>query len=154
MNASSKKFLSNLINSISPSGYEGPAAKFGKMSELLQIRFGLIPMASSHAIVNMGGGPRVMLAGHCDEIGFQVSYIDKSGFIWIQPVGGWDAQIATGQRIQVLTKKVLLKVIGKMAIHSSNTEQRRSFEIKDLWLDIGAKSEKDASKLWKLEILQ
>lgn len=150
MNASSKKFLSNLINSISPSGYEGPAAKIWKKeANSFADKVWTDTHGSSHAIVNMGGGPRVMLAGHCDEIGFQVSYIDKSGFIWIQPIGGWDAQIATGQRIQVLTKKGIVKgVIGKMAIHLQTPEQRKkASEIKDLWLDIGAKSEKDASKI-------
>ena len=57
------------------------------------------------------GWPRVMFAGHCDEIGFQVSYIDDQGFLWIQPIGGWDAQIATGQRVQILTKKRVVEAL-------------------------------------------
>ena len=64
------------------------------------------------------GWPSRDVCGHCDEIGFQVSYIDDQGFLWIQPIGGWDAQIATGQRVQILTKKGVVRgVIGKLAIH-------------------------------------
>ena len=67
-----------------------------------------------------------MLAGHCDEIGLQVSYIDDQGFIWVQPIGGWDPQIAQGQRVQILTKKGIIKgVIGKLAIHLQTPEQKK-----------------------------
>ena len=67
-----------------------------------------------------------MLAGHCDEIGLRVSYIDDQGFIWVQPIGGWDPQIAQGQRVQILTKKGIIKgVIGKLAIHLQTPEQKK-----------------------------
>ena len=149
MKASSKKFLANLINSISPSGYEGPAAKvWKKEADSFADKVWTDTHGSSHAIVNKGGGPRVMFAGHCDEIGFQVSYIDDQGFLWIQPIGGWDAQIATGQRVQILTKRGVVRgVIGKLAIHLQTPEQRKkASEMKDLWVDIGAADGKEAKK--------
>jgi len=90
-----------------------------------------------------------MFAGHYDEIGFQVSYIDDKGFLWIQALGGWDPQIAQGQRVQIMTKKGIVRgVIGKLAIHLQDPEQRKKVsEVKDLWVDIGAKEKKDAEKM-------
>jgi endoglucanase len=90
-----------------------------------------------------------MFAGHYDEIGFQVSYIDDKGFLWIQALGGWDPQIAQGQRVQIMTKKGIVRgVIGKVAIHMQTPEQRKQVtEIKDLWVDVGAKDKKDAEKM-------
>ncbi len=147
MNKKSKSFLTDLINSVSPSGYEGPAAKIWKLyASKFADKVWTDTHGSSHAIINTGGSPRIMFAGHCDEIGLQVSYIDDSGFIWVQPLGGWDAQIAQGQRVQILTSKGIIKgVIGKLAIHLQTPEQRKKVsEIKDLWIDIGAKDKKDA----------
>ena len=146
----SKKILKDLINSISPSGYEGPAAKIWKKeANLFSDKVWTDTHGSSHAIVNKSKKITVMLAGHCDEIGFQVSYVDENGFIWIQPIGGWDAQIAQGQRVQILTKKGIVKgVIGKLAIHLQTPEQRKKVsEIKDLWIDIGSKDKKQTESL-------
>ncbi len=65
-------------------------------------------------VVNPGGSPRVMLAGHYDEIGFIVTLIDSHGFLWISPIGGWDAQIPQGQRVAIRTAKgVVPGIIGK-----------------------------------------
>ena len=150
MISKSKKILKDLINSISPSGYEGPAAKIWKKEA---VKFAdsvwTDSHGSSHAIVNSSKKITVMLAGHCDEIGFQVSYVDDNGFIWIQPIGGWDAQIAQGQRVQILTKKGIVKgVVGKLAIHLQTPEQRKKVsEIKDLWVDIGSKNKKQTESL-------
>jgi endoglucanase len=90
-----------------------------------------------------------MFAGHYDEIGFQVSYIDERGFLWIQALGGWDPQIAQGQRVQIMTKRGIVRgVVGKVAIHMQTPEERKKVaEIKDLWIDIGARNQKDAEKM-------
>jgi endoglucanase len=149
MTKQTKQFLANLINSISPSGYEAPVAKVWKTeAATFASRVWTDTHGNSHAIVNPGGSPRVMLAGHYDEIGFQVSYIDDKGFLWIQALGGWDPQIAQGQRVQIMTRKGVVRgVIGKVAIHMQTPEQRKKVSaIKDLWVDIGAKDKKDAEK--------
>ncbi|WP_372808067.1 M42 family metallopeptidase [Pontiella sp.] len=145
-----KQFLADLINSISPSGYEGPAAKVWKAeAETFADKVWTDTHGNSHAIVNPGGSPRVMFAGHYDEIGFQISYIDEKGFLWIQALGGWDSQIAQGQRVQIVTKKGIVRgVIGKVAIHLQTPDDRKKVsEIKDLWVDIGAKDKEDAEKM-------
>ncbi len=104
---------------------------------------------NSHAIVNPGGSPCFMFAGHYDEIGFQISYIDENGYLWIQTLGGWDSQIAQGQRVQIITKKGIVRgAMGKVAIHLQSPEGRKKVSpIKDLWVDIGAKDRKDAEKM-------
>lgn len=150
MTKQTKQFLADLINSVSPSGYEGPAAKVWKArAESFASKVWTDTHGNSHAIVNPGGSPCVMFAGHCDEIGFQISYIDDNGFLWIQALGGWDPQIAQGQRVQINTKKGIVRgVIGKVAIHMQTPEERKKVtEVKDLWVDIGAKSKKDAEKV-------
>ena len=150
MKKQTKKFLADLINSISPSGYEGPVAKIWKAeAEKFADKVWTDTHGNSHAVLNPGGSPRVMFAGHYDEIGFQISYIDEKGFLWIQPLGGWDPQIAQGQRVQIMTKDGIVRgVIGKMAIHMQTPEQRKQVtEVKDIWVDIGAKDQKDAEKM-------
>ena len=150
MTKQTKQFLADLINSISPSGYEEPVAKVWKAeANKFAAKVWTDTHGNSHAIVNPGGSPRVMFAGHYDEIGFQISYIDDKGFLWIQALGGWDPQIAQGQRVQIMTKKGIVRgVIGKVAIHMQTPEQRKKVsEMKDLWVDIGAKDKKDAEKM-------
>ena len=150
MTKQTRQFLADLINSVSPSGYEAPAAKVWKAeADAFAARVWTDTHGNSHAIVNPGGKPRVMLAGHYDEIGFQVSYIDEQGFVWMQALGGWDPQIAQGQRVQIMTKKGIVRgVVGKMAIHMQTPEERKKVsEIRDLWIDIGAKDKKDAEKM-------
>ncbi len=150
MNKQMKKFLSDMVDSISPSGYEGPAAEVWKAeARRFSAKVWTDTHGNSHAVVNPGGSPRVMLAGHYDEIGFQISHIDDKGFLWIQPLGGWDSQIAQGQRVQIMTRKGVVRgVIGKLAIHLQTPEQRKQVtETKDLWVDICAKDKKDAEKM-------
>ncbi len=150
MKKQTKQFLTDLMNSISPSGYEGPVAKVWKAeAEKFAAKVWTDTHGNSHAIINPGGSPRVMFAGHYDEIGFQISYIDDNGFLWMQALGGWDPQIAQGQRVQINTKKgIVFGVIGKVAIHMQTPEQRKKVsEVKDLWVDIGAKNKKEAEKI-------
>lgn len=84
--------------------------------------------------------PRVMLAGHIDEIGVIVTYIDDDGFLWFTGVGGWDPQVLVGQRIRLLGKngQEVVGVIGKKAIHLMKPDEReKASKIEDLWIDIG-----------------
>ena len=150
MNKKRTQFLANLVNSISPSGYEAPVAKVWKAeAETFAAKVWTDTHGNSHAIVNPGGSPCIMFAGHYDEIGFQISYIDDKGYLWIQALGGWDSQIAQGQRVQIATQKGTVRgVIGKVAIHMQSPEDRKKVsQIKDLWVDIGAKDRKDAEKM-------
>ena len=151
MNKNSKQFLTDMINAISPSGYEHCAAAVWKAyAKPFADRVETDVHGNSHAVINAGGKVKVMLAGHYDEIGFLISHIDDKGFLWIAAIGGWDPQIAQGQRVDIIGNggKVIRGVVGKIAIHLQEADQRKKVsEIKDLWVDIGVKNKKEAEAL-------
>jgi len=95
------------------------------------------------------GGPKIMVAGHLDEVGFMVTQIDEKGFIRFQPVGGWWNQVMLAQRVTVVTRKGdVTGVIGSKPPHILTAEARKKpVEIKDMFIDIGASS-RDEAKEW------
>lgn len=146
----SKEFLKRLINSISPSGYEGEAADLWQAeAETFADEVYRDAHGNTVAVVNPAGKVRVMFAGHCDEIGFLITHIDNDGFLWISPIGGWDSQIAQGQRVWVRGKRGRVPgVIGKKPIHLLKDEARkRVVQVEELWVDLGVKNKKAAEQL-------
>jgi putative aminopeptidase FrvX len=134
-------FLKELIDAPSPSGFEQPAqAVFRRAVEPYADQVQTDVMGNTYAIVNPSGSPKIMLAGHCDEIGFLVSYINGDGFIYFNPIGGHDANITVGQRVYVHTQDgPLLGVIGKKPIHLMEDDERgKKTVLHDLFVDIGA----------------
>ncbi len=93
--------------------------------------------------------PKVMLAGHADQIGLIVSSIDDKGFLYFQTVGGWDPQQLVGTRVQVWTKSgPCLGVIARKPIHLMEEADRKVVaNLKSLWIDIGANSRDDAARV-------
>lgn len=89
--------------------------------------------------------PRVMLAGHMDEIGFMVKHISKEGFIKFLPLGGWFDQVLLSQRVILHTRKgEVVGVIGAKPPHMLSAEDRRKVvEKKDMYIDIGATSQQE-----------
>jgi len=149
MDQKSLEFLKSLINSMSPSGFEEEAANIWRdytSSFAEEVKRDL--HGNTIAVVNKSGSPRVMLAGHIDEIGYMVKYIDEDGFIAFAPIGGVDPQIAQGQRVYIKGKKgKILGVIGKKPIHLFKPEDRKKVvEFKDMFIDIGAKSKEEAEE--------
>src|SRR2546421_10122211 len=105
MHEASLAFLKTLLHTPSPSGYErqiqdivrGWARPYAH--EVRTDRHGNVI-----AVLNPGGGPRVMLAGHCDQIALMVQHVDDNGFLYVQPIGGRDMQILMGQTLTVWGK--------------------------------------------------
>lgn len=95
---------------------------------------------NSFATVNSGGGPTVMLAGHIDEIGLQVTHMDEEGYLYVDEIGGWDPQVLVGQRVTVLSRGGDVPgVIGKKAIHLIQPDERlKASKTRQLWVDVGA----------------
>lgn len=93
--------------------------------------------------------PKVMLAGHMDEIGFMVRHVTKEGFIKFIPLGGWWDQVLLGHRVVVKTHKGdLLGVIGAKPPHMLEQEERKKvLEKKDMYIDVGASSEDEVKEL-------
>ena len=93
-------------------------------------------------------GPKIMVAGHLDEVGFMITRIDKNGFLFFQTIGGWWNQVMLAQRVTIMTKEGnITGVIGTKPPHILTAEQRKKpIEIKDMFIDIGASSKEEAEK--------
>jgi endoglucanase len=139
-------FLTELVESPSPSGFEQPAAEVfrrwtGKHADAVETNV----MGSVHATLNAakpprrGSAPTVMLAGHIDEIGMMVTYIAAEGFISFASIGGVDAAVLPGMRAHVHTKDgVLLGVVGRKPIHLIEDEERKNVtKLEKLFIDLG-----------------
>lgn len=143
-------FLKALINSFSPSGFEKEAAEIWKeRAKRFTDKIRTDRHGNSIAILNEEGKPRVMFAGHIDEVGFMVKYIDDQGFLYFAPIGGIDLQIPQGQRVWIKTKRGKIPgVIGKKPIHLLEDEERKKVpKIEELWIDIGTEDKKEAEEL-------
>lgn len=92
--------------------------------------------------------PKIMVVGHCDEIGFMVSEITSNGFLKFIPLGGWWGHVALAQRVVVLGKKgPVLGVIGSTPPHILDAEARKKvIEITDMYIDVGVKGKFDVTK--------
>jgi len=150
MNAESKDFLKQLVETPSPSGYEHEVQKL--VRERIRpwcdnVRTDV--MGNVFGFRNPKGKPRIMLAGHCDQIGFIVQYITDEGFLHFEPIGGVDPIVATSQRVSIMTRNGLVPgVIGRKAIHLMDEEDKKKVpKIHDLYIDIGATSKDNARAL-------
>jgi endoglucanase len=154
MNSRSKTrdiaFLERLLDAAGPSGFEVTAARaWREEAQKLADDVSIDVYGNSFASLNPAGKPRVMLAGHIDEIGLQITHVDEDGFLYVAEIGGWDPQVLVGQRVRVLTKAGgVIGVIGKKAIHLIEREERdKASKVKQLWVDVGASSRAEVTKL-------
>lgn len=146
---SSYAFLKRLLDTPGPSGYEGAPARVWReeAKAFAEVRGDVA--GNSMATVDGEGGPTIMLAGHVDEIGVIVTYIDDEGFAYISGIGGWDPQVLVGQRLRFLgARGDVLGVVGKKPIHLMKSEDReKASKMTDLWVDVGAASRKEAEEV-------
>lgn len=142
----STDFLKRLLSAPGPSSQEIiPARVWREEASQFADDVQVDVQGNSFAILN-GGAPRVLLAGHIDEIGLIVSYIDDDGFLYFAGIGGWDPQVLVGQRVRLLGKQgEVVGVIGKKAIHLIKPEEReKASKLEDMWIDIGVHSKAEA----------
>jgi endoglucanase len=144
-------FLQRLLDAPGPSGYEtGPARIWRAEAESFADDVTYDVAGNSYALVRAKSPtaqtPAVVFAGHIDEIGFVITHIDAEGFLWFDPIGGWDAPVAIGQRLRIVGRDGdVVGVVGKKAIHIIPQEERdKPTKLKDLWIDIGAGSREAA----------
>jgi len=143
------EFLKLVMESPSPSGFEQPVQHAVKayMKEFADdVRVDV--HGNCMGVVNEGAPTRVMLAGHMDEIGLMITHIDGEGFLYFAAVGGVDDALLPGLRVEIHGDGgVVTGVIGKKPIHLMEPSERdKAFKVKDLWIDIGARDQKDAEK--------
>jgi tetrahedral aminopeptidase len=146
MNTSSLDFLKQLLAAPSPSGYEQPAQLiWRKYTKAYAESMDSDLHGNSIAALHASGHPRIMLAGHCDELGFVVKYIDDKGYIYFETIGGHDAILVPGRRVTLYTSKgAIYGITGRKAIHLLNKEDRAKVpEISNIWIDIGSSSREE-----------
>jgi len=149
MRPESLEFLTNLLNTPTPSSEEARGQRVWlDYVQPFADKVETDTYGNATAILNPGGTPRIMVEGHADEIAFQVQYIDENGFIWFSGVGGHDAGLARGQRVHIHGRKgEVLGVIGALAIHMQDRGKKQETpELHELFIDIGASSQKEAEK--------
>jgi putative aminopeptidase FrvX len=143
-------FLERLLNAAGPSGFEvAPARVWRDEAEGFAHEVWSDVTGNSIASLNPGGSPRVMMAGHIDEIGLQITYVNEEGFLFFDEIGGWDTQVLVGQRVRVLGREGAVPgIIGKKPIHLLKKEDReRVTKTQDLWVDLGAEDAKAVASL-------
>ena len=148
MDSASLTFLEKLLDTPGPSGFETRAARVWRTeAEGFAKKVSTDVKGNSQAAVNPKGSPRVMFAGHIDEIGLMIVHMDDDGFLFFSTIGGWDAQVLVGQRVTIASSNgPVAGVIGKKAIHLIKKEDRdKASKVSDLWIDIGARSKAEAS---------
>jgi putative aminopeptidase FrvX len=140
-------FLTDLLHARSPSGYEFEAQKvFDRHVKPAADRYDKDAMGNRLATLNPKGDPVLMLAGHMDELGLIITFVNKDGFIYFDTIGGHDRIMIPGRRVIIQTANGPVKgVTGKRAIHLMDEADRKKVpEIHEIWIDIGARSKKEA----------
>jgi putative aminopeptidase FrvX len=150
MRKESINFLKDLIAAPSPSGFEGPAQKVWRERTSKFVDEVRVDVHGNNiAVLNPEGSPRIMLAGHVDEVGFMVKYISDDGFISFATIGGVDIHLAPARRVMIHTSTgPVMGVVGKKPIHLMDPQARASQKLEwhQLWIDLGAKDRKEVEK--------
>lgn len=150
MRDASLNFLKKLVNTPSPVGHEvrGQRVWMDYAEQYADETFS-DAYGNCVAVLNKGGSPRIMLAGHADEIAMAVNYIDDNGFIYVRRMGGIDAAITKAQRIVIHTRNGPVKgVVGNVAPHLTRQEgEPKPPKIHDIFIDIGVSKRADAEKV-------
>jgi len=153
MRSQSLEFLKTLVNTPSPVGHEtrGQRVWLDYAGQFADETFS-DAYGNCVAVLNKGGGPRIMLAGHADEIAMAVNYIDDNGYIYVRRVGGVDAAIMKAQRVTIHTRGGPVKgVVGNVAPHLTKQEgEPKPPKIHEIFVDIGVSSRKDAEKVVRI----
>lgn len=141
------KFLTELLEARSPSGYETEAqAVFDRYVKPAADTYANDALGNRIATLNPKGDPVLMLAGHLDELGLIITYINADGFLYFDTIGGHDRIVISGRRVRIQTANGVVKgVTGKRAVHLMDEADRKKVpERHEMWIDIGATSKKDA----------
>ncbi|MFP6674810.1 MAG: M42 family metallopeptidase [Pirellulaceae bacterium] len=149
MESSAHQYLQDLLQTPRPSGYEQPVQKV--VRAYLETSVDVLHSdvhGNLAACIRPDASRRVMFAGHCDQIGMLVTYIDDSGYVYAETIGGWDPQQLIGQRMTIWASGgPVPAVISRKPIHLlTETERKQVVKLTELWLDIGASNDRDAKE--------
>jgi putative aminopeptidase FrvX len=142
-------FLERYLNNPSPTGFESGGQKLW----LDYIRpyindYFVDTYGTAVGIINPKAPYKVVIEAHADEISWFVHYITKDGFIYLRRNGGSDHQIAPSKRVNIHTDKGIVKaVFGWPAIHVREPGKEDVPSLKNIFLDLGCKSDKEVEDL-------
>lgn len=146
-----REFLESLLNTPSPTGFE---ERIQRVVRKRMTKYADSIESDLHGNLIVALNPkakkRVMLAGHCDQIGFMVTHITSDGFIYVSALGGIDAGVLQGTKVTIYGEKGAVDgVFGRKPIHMQGADERSQMklDISKCWIDIGAKSKKEAEKM-------
>jgi len=143
------KFLQRLLETPSPSGFEEPVQVLVR-EELKENAAEVTTDVLGNVVgaLNPGGSPRVLLAGHCDEVGLLVRHISDDGYIYFAPIGGMNNHMLVGHRVIIHNPAgPCLGVLGWHRPHSGGGDSGNKLpEIHEMWIDIGARDKEEALK--------
>jgi endoglucanase len=150
MREQSLDFLRKLVNTPSPVGHEVRGQRvwldYAKVfaDETFSDAYG-----NCVAVLNKGGSPRLMMAGHADEIAMAVNYIDEDGYVYVRKMGGVNAAIVKAQRVIIHARNGPVKgVVGNVAPHLMKEDKEpKPPKMHELFVDVGAKGRTEAEKL-------
>jgi endoglucanase len=146
---STQELLKELTEVNGVPGYEGPVRSIVRkhlepLGDLSQDKIGSVICE----VKGINEAPRVMLAGHMDEIGLMVKHITKEGFLKFLPLGGWFDQVLLGQRVVINTRTgEVVGIIGARPPHLMPADERSKLvKKKDMYIDIGASSREEVEE--------
>jgi putative aminopeptidase FrvX len=146
---SSLAFLKNYLNNASPTGFESEGQKMWlnyikpHIDDYFVDTYGTVV-----GVINPDAPYKVVIEAHADEISWFVHYITKDGFIYLRKNGGSDHQIAPSKRVNIHTDKGIVKaVFGWPAIHVRDAAREETPALKNIFLDLGCKSDKEVEDL-------
>ena len=149
LNSNSTNFLYQYLNNPSPTGFESAGQKIwlNYIKPYVDTHF-VDTYGTVVGVINPSATYKVVIEAHADEISWFVNYISKDGFIYLKRNGGSDHQIAPSMRVNIHTDKGIVKgVFGWPAIHVREPGKEETPSVKNIFLDLGCKSDKEVSDL-------
>src|SRR6187549_114364 len=149
LNSGSRKFLYEYLNNASPTGFESSGQRIwlDYLKPYIDSNF-TDPYGTAVGVINPSAKYKVVIEAHADEISWFVHYITKEGFIYLRRNGGSDHQIAPSMRVNIHTEKGIVKgVFGWPAIHVRDAAKEEAPSLKNIFLDVGCKSQKEVEDL-------
>ena len=149
LNSNSSNFLYQYLNNPSPTGFESSGQKIwlNYIKPYVDTHF-VDTYGTVVGVINPSAPYKVVIEAHADEISWFVNYISKDGFIYLKRNGGSDHQIAPSMRVNIHTDKGIVKgVFGWPAIHVREPGKEETPSVKNIFLDLGCKSDKEVSDL-------
>ena len=145
----SERFLENYLNNPSPTGFESEGQKMwlDYIKPYIDTHF-VDTYGTVVGVINPEAKYKVVIEAHADEISWFVHYITKEGYIYLRRNGGSDHQIAPSKRVNIHTKKGIVKAIfGWPAIHTRKAGTEKPPKLDNIFLDCGCSSKKEVEKL-------